>query len=293
MNNPIFKEFSPLQKLLLFIGVTFFSAVIFSLIGVNVVNQLYQVNLQELSRNELRLNNINALKLLTLFSHLGMFIFPSFFFLILIKDSFNNFFTKNSLPKKLIYILPILFIGVSLLSEWSLFLNQQIDFESISSSLAYRIRIEHEDRDAMIKAFIDGSWVNLLVNLFLIAIIPAIGEELAFRGVLQPLFIQLSNKKHVSIIFVAFIFAFIHFQFLDFLPRFVLGIIYGYVYLFSKNIYTTIFLHFLNNLIALLIVFYSVRTQEQILEQSSGGSPFIFLFGLLFTFGGLYLLRKK
>ncbi len=190
------------------------------------------------------------------------------------------------------YVLPLLFIGISFISEWSLFLNQQIDFESISSSLAYKIGVEQEERDLLIKAFINGTWGNLLVNVFLIAIIPAIGEELAFRGVLQPLFIQLSNKKHVSIFFVAFVFAFIHFQFLDFLPRFVLGVIYGYLYFYTKNIFTTIILHFSNNLLALFIVFYSVRAQEKIIAETNG-NVLMLIFGLVFTLGGFYLLSRK
>jgi len=192
----------------------------------------------------------------------------------------------------LFYVLPLLFIGISFISEWSLFLNQQIDFESISSSLAYKIGVEQEERDLLIKAFINGTWGNLLVNVFLIAIIPAIGEELAFRGVLQPLFIQLSNKKHVSIFFVAFVFAFIHFQFLDFLPRFVLGVIYGYLYFYTKNIFTTIILHFSNNLLALFIVFYSVRAQEKIIAETNG-NVLMLIFGLVFTLGGFYLLSRK
>lgn len=292
MNNTTFKDFSPLQKLLLFIGVTFLSTLVFSFLGVKLANVLYGLNLQDFSESDLRRDHINVLKLMTLFSHLGTFIFPSFFFLYLIKDSFVSYFTKNRLPKKLYYILPFLFIGVSFISEWSLFLNQQIDFESISSALAYKIGVEQAERDLLIKAFISGSWDNLLVNVFLIAITPAIGEELAFRGVLQPLFIKLSNKKHLSILFVAFVFAFIHFQFLDFLPRFALGVIYGYLYFYSKNIFITIILHFSNNLLALLFVFYTIRTQEEILIEANG-NPLILFFGVAFTLGGFYLLRRK
>jgi membrane protease YdiL (CAAX protease family) len=293
VNNTIFNEFSPLQKLLLFIGVTFLSSLVFSFVGIQLAKVFFNVSLVNLSEPDLKLNNhIRALKLLTLFSHLGTFIFPSIILMYVIKDSLVNFFIKEPLNKKVLIALPVLFIGVSLLSEWSLFLNQQIDFELISSSLAHNIKISQAERDLTIQAFIGGTWSSLLVNVFLIALIPAIGEELTFRGVLQPLFIKLSTKKHASILFVAFVFAFIHFQFLDFLPRFVLGIIYGYIYFYSKNIFTTIILHFSNNLLALLVVFYSISMQQEI-SLESNGNILILLFGSTFTIGGIYLLRKS
>lgn len=293
MNNTIFKAFSPLQKLLLFIGITFVSSLLFSFIGIKLANILFNVSLVELSEPNLFLNeHVRSLKVITLFSHLGTFILPSIFLLYVVKDSFNNFFTVKGLSKRLILTLPVFLIGVSLLSQWSSFLNQQIDFELISSSMAHNIQVSQIERDLTIKAFIGGTWSSLLVNVFLIALIPAIGEELAFRGVLQPLLINLSTKKHVSILFVAFVFAFIHFQFLDFLPRFILGVIYGYIYFYSKNIYTTIILHFSNNLLALLIMFYFIRVGQEVPTESSS-SVFILLFGSFFTIGGFYLLNKN
>ena len=269
------------------------SSLLFSFIGIKLANILFNVSLAELSEPNLFLNeHVRSLKVITLFSHLGTFILPSIFLLYVVKDSFNNFFTVKGLSKRLILALPVLLIGVSLLSQWSSFLNQQIDFELISSSMAHNIQVSQIERDLTIKAFIGGTWSSLFVNVFLIALIPAIGEELAFRGVLQPLLINLSTKKHVSILFVAFVFAFIHFQFLDFLPRFILGVIYGYIYFYSKNIYTTIILHFSNNLLALLIMFYFIRVGEEVTTESSS-SVFVLLFGLFFTIGGFYLLNKN
>lgn len=292
MNNTIFKEFSPLQKLLLFMGVTFLSSLVFSFVGVKLVYAFFGIPANELSEpNLLNNNHIRAYKLLIFFSHLGTFIIPSFLFVYALKDSFVNFFVQKRLSLQTLLILPILLIGVTLLSEWGLFLNQQIDFEVISSTLANNIKVGQAERDLMLAAFIGGTWESFFINVLLISIIPAIGEELTFRGVLQPLFIKLSDKKHVSIIFVAFVFAFIHFQFLDFLPRFILGVVYGYVFYYSKNILTTILLHFFNNFLALLLVFYTVRTNEELIIESNG-NVFVLILGVSFTIWGIYILKK-
>lgn len=293
MNNNTFNSFSPIQLLLLFIGVTFISMILFSFVGVNLASMLFNVELNDIAeQNYSSAENIRAVKLITLFSHLGTFIFPSFFILTIAKTSFGKFFALNSLKTSYWWIIPILLIGVSFLSEWSLFLNEQIDFSIFSERLANDIAISQANRDTTIESFIGGTWLSFIANTFLIALTPAIGEELTFRGVLQTLLIKASDKKHGTIIFVAFVFAFIHFQFMDFLPRFVLGIIYGYIFYYSKNIFTTIILHFFNNFLALSVAFYAVRTQQDLLTESSG-NILILIAGIVFTLGGFYLIRKK
>lgn len=293
MNNNTFNSFSPIQLLLLFIGVTFISMILFSFVGVNLASMLFNVELNDIAeQNYSSAENIRAVKLITLFSHLGTFIFPSFFILTIAKTSFGKFFAPNGLKTSYWWIIPILLIGVSFLSEWSLFLNEQIDFSIFSERLANDIAISQAKRDATIESFIGGTWLSFIANTFLIALIPAIGEELTFRGVMQTLLIKASDKKHGTIIFVAFVFAFIHFQFMDFLPRFVLGIIYGYIFYYSKNIFTTIILHFFNNFLALSLAFYAVRTQQDLLTESSG-NILILITGIVFTLGGFYLIRKE
>lgn len=293
MNNTTFNSFSPIQLLLLFIGMTFVSSIIFSFLGVSIASFMFDIQLNEITNNEFTtVEQIRAVKLITFFSHLGTFIFPSFLLLTISKTSFTSFFTPNKLKVNYLWIIPILLIGVSFLSEWSLYLNEQIDFSLFSQQLANDIAISQAQRDITIQAFIGGTWSSFLGNVFLIALVPAIGEELTFRGVLQPLLIKASDKKHGTIIFVAFIFAFIHFQFMDFLPRFVLGIIYGYVYYYTKNIFSTIVLHLINNFLALSIAFYSVRTNTEIFTETSG-NILILITGLVFTIGVLLLLKKK
>ena len=53
--------------------------------------------------------------------------------------------------------------------------------------------------------------------------IPAIGEELLFRGAVQRLFLRWVRNPHVAIWVTGTLFSFIHFQFYGFLPRMVLG----------------------------------------------------------------------
>jgi len=99
----------------------------------------------------------------------------------------------------------------------------------ISEELQQEIDYNQAVRDKSIYAYIGSTWRSFGLNIFLLAVVPAIGEEFVFRGVLQNLFAKASKKIHLSVWFTAFLFAFIHFQFMDFLPRFFLGAAFGYV----------------------------------------------------------------
>jgi membrane protease YdiL (CAAX protease family) len=95
----------------------------------------------------------------------------------------------------------------------------------------------------------------LLINIFMIAVIPAVGEEFLFRGVLQKQFKLWFGNIHVAIFVAAFLFSAMHMQFFGFIPRLVLGLILGYLYYFSKNLWIPIIVHFFNNAIAVIIYY--------------------------------------
>lgn len=95
---------------------------------------------------------------------------------------------------------------------------------------------------------------GLLLNLVIVALIPAVGEELTFRGVLQQSLTRKMNP-HVAIILSAAIFSFIHFQFYGFLPRMFLGILLGYMFYITGSLWTSILMHFLNNATAVVLYY--------------------------------------
>ena len=83
-----------------------------------------------------------------------------------------------------------------------------------------------------------------LIALLVVALIPAIGEEIIFRGLMQRYFIKIFKNPHVGICLSAFVFSAIHVQFYGFLPRFFLGIVLGYLCYYSKSLSAAIIGHF-------------------------------------------------
>lgn len=99
-----------------------------------------------------------------------------------------------------------------------------------------------------------NSPIDFLLVLLVIAVLPAIGEELLFRGMLQRQFQEIFRNPHWAIVFAAFLFSFIHFQFLGFIPRMALGVLFGYVYYWTSNLWMPILMHFINNATTFLVV---------------------------------------
>jgi membrane protease YdiL (CAAX protease family) len=88
---------------------------------------------------------------------------------------------------------------------------------------------------------------GMIMNVLVIAVIPAIGEELIFRGVIQKVLSNLFKSGHLAIWITAFVFSAIHLQFYGFVPRFILGLIFGYLFFWSGTLWLPVISHFVNN----------------------------------------------
>jgi membrane protease YdiL (CAAX protease family) len=97
---------------------------------------------------------------------------------------------------------------------------------------------------------------SLLLNLLVIAVTPAIAEELFFRGFLQSWFEKNTKNIHVAILITAAIFSAMHLQFAGFIPRLLLGLVFGYLFYWSKSIWLPIVAHFANNAVTVCVYFY-------------------------------------
>jgi membrane protease YdiL (CAAX protease family) len=112
-----------------------------------------------------------------------------------------------------------------------------------------------------------SSWRDLGIAIIGIGIIPAIGEELVFRGILQSMLARHTNHTHVAIWVSAFIFSAIHLQIYGFLPRFLLGALFGYLYAWTQNLAYPILAHFLNNSLTLIVLFMQQRAPQSFSEE--------------------------
>ena len=134
---------------------------------------------------------------------------------------------------------------------------------------------------------------RLLIGLLVVAVIPAVGEELVFRGLLQNKLQAVVRNPHVAIWTTAILFSAIHTQFYGFLPRMLLGALFGYLYHWSGNLWLPIAAHFTNNASSVLVAFFFQRNGE---GYAAENTPFatlpLVLASLLVVSGLLFYLRN-
>lgn len=152
-------------------------------------------------------------------------------------------------PRAMLLIASVFVIIVSIpvtdqLSAWNEAMKLGGPFEKVEVWM----RTLEDSAEAITERMLNVStFGGLLLNLLIIALIPAVGEEMTFRGVLQQALTRRLKSPHVAIILSAAIFSFIHFQFYGFLPRMFLGVLLGYMFYITDSLWPCMLMHFLNN----------------------------------------------
>ena len=235
---------------------------IFSLIGIKLTPLLFNINIVSLfSPNYASMDGhtINALKFFNMFITIGTFLVPALLIPQILRRNISEYLTLNKQVEwKLLLITTALFAAIYPFLEWTLSLNQGIQFPSFMEGFGNKMRLQDEAMQVLTLRFLQMNNVkDLIINLIVIAFIPAFIEELFFRGLIQTIVQKWLKNIHVSIIFTAILFAAIHMEILGILPRFILGLILGYVFYWSGSIWSSVFFHFLNNATAVVLVFLS------------------------------------
>ncbi|MDD3479168.1 MAG: CPBP family intramembrane metalloprotease [Paludibacteraceae bacterium] len=162
----------------------------------------------------------------------------------------------TSIRSSLMWLGVILLMPLALPAvNWLKSLNDMVVLPHFMSGVElWMQQMEHQSELLTEKFLSVSSYSALALNLLVMAAIPALGEELFFRGILQTVLGEKLNR-HLAVWITAFIFSAIHLQFYGFLPRFCLGAALGYLFLFSGSIWASIVAHFVNNALAVLLFF--------------------------------------
>lgn len=232
-----------------------------------------------------------ALRTMQILQALGMLIIPSIVFIYLsaAQNGLRSVFIEPSRQPVLISIVffMVAFPLVNFLAEWN-------SGWEISSKFGNWLVGKEEQTGSLTKMFLDmpSIW-HLLLNLTMIALLPALGEELIFRGILQKgLYSRLGNP-HVAIWLTAILFSAVHMQILGFVPRMLMGVAMGYLFFWSGNLWYPIIAHFTNNAGA-VILSYGVQHGmiDSHLEDAGMGNPAVAAFSLVFCMMLLYVFKE-
>jgi membrane protease YdiL (CAAX protease family) len=214
-----------------------------------------------------------AIYLLQGLSAVFAFILAPWFYLRFIEKSNFSILSPNPgieiIPVILALLISVVFMAVNFkFAEW----NAQMVLPEFLKDVEAWMRLQ-EDKLEEATMFLTSinSLSELVLAMIVIAIIPAIGEEFLFRGLIQNQLHSWTKNAHWAIWLTGVLFSAIHIQFYGFVPRMLLGVLFGYMYLWSGNILYPMLAHFANNgfQVAMLYLYKQELTSFNIDETES------------------------
>ncbi len=300
LQRALFAGHTPYRKFLILVGLTLISAVIFTIIGGMLAQVVFGVaaatNPKALS-DLTNPNVVHAALLIQFVAAIGTFVLPPYLAAYLFDNDPASFLGIDRKPQmgQIFLALALILVAVPFIN-WMLTVNGTMKLPASLKSVEDWMKQSEEAAARLTEAFVASTSISrLFVNLIVMAILPAIGEELLFRGVIQRLFKDLAGNIHVSIILTAVLFSALHMQFYGFLPRFALGVLLGYLYYWSGSLRLSMAAHMMNNSLAIIFAWLAASNYLGFNQDTIGtgqGEELILGVSVFLSWVLVYMLSK-
>lgn len=223
-------------------------------------------------------DNISFMRFMQALSQVFCMLLPALLFAFMfhsdVVDFFKLRFARTQIVVSLIgcvafvAIIPV----IDIVTQW----NNALHLPESMSDIEQYIRNLGLQSEEMVAMFLeqDGGILLLLANIVVMAVVPAVCEEFIFRGAMQQTCAKWFGNHHWAILLTAAVFSIIHFDLFNFMPRFLMGLLLGYIYYYSGTIWASVMAHFTNN--ALVVFMYYFFGAESV-EISTPGQANVWL----------------
>ncbi|QHS54983.1 CPBP family intramembrane metalloprotease [Mucilaginibacter sp. 14171R-50] len=252
-------QISPAKQFLLFVAVFGAVFIVGNLLGIAIIAATYGLSLvMDIARlNFSNPQSITALYILQIVTTtIPIFVAPMLFAYWVMKNPREYIKPSFRLPWMLFVITFFVMLISSPLIEFLGNLNQQMALPRWLHGLEQWMKSSEESARQITVAILKMNTVwDCIKNIILIGFLTAVAEEFMFRGGLQTIFTKWTKNTHVAIWVTAAIFSAFHMEFYGFLPRLLLGALFGYFTAYSGSIWPAVWGHFLNNGTAVLVTY--------------------------------------
>jgi len=248
MRFSLYRESPPSLKFVITLLICITGFLTFYLIGSLIVFLIFGYDGLQLIQN---LNpadqkSLTIIKILQISQSIGFFILPSIILAYLFSDIPGNYFgLRKPTSNIVLYSVALILFAIPAINLLGS-LNMLIDFPDGIMNL------ERKAQELTNAFFATKGLGGFVFNIFMIALLPAIGEELLFRGIFQRIFSDWTRSAVWGIVISSILFSLLHLQFQGFIPRLALGLIFGYLYYWTRSLWIPITTHFVNNFIAIV-----------------------------------------
>jgi len=284
------------QVIFLLLSVVGF-AIIGSVIAMGLVVSLYGMDvMQEISHPSAALsgNVLNALRIVQTITSLSMFLGASVFFAYRVVYEPEEYLkATNRFPAVLLLLALAIMLCSRPILEFLTVVNLKMTLPDSLRGLENWMRESEKSNQLLIEALLDmKTFADLLISLLIIGLFTAIAEEFIFRGCLQTILIRWIRNPHTGIWVTAAIFSAIHVQFFGFLPRLMLGVLFGYFAYWSGSIWPAVWGHFLHNGSSVVLVYLFQHHKIADPDAPQTFNYIIYLLSLILTCLLMYTYRN-
>nr|WP_321453658.1 CPBP family intramembrane glutamic endopeptidase [uncultured Carboxylicivirga sp.] len=291
MTKGTFNHFPPLLKLLTIFIIALTGSLLVS-ISMYLLAPIFNIDIN--SPEEIY-KNLAFLRSIQILQSIFVFILPAGLAVYLLYSKDDNIIPGNGRFTIHFFVLAILTIVFSqLFVGWTASINQQLQLPEFMSGITNWITTKEDQASEITDLMLTThNWRDKVITVFLVSVLPAIGEEWIFRGLIQRELQNIFKNYHLAVLITAIIFSAVHVQFLTFLPRFILGLMLGYMMVFSRNIWMPITAHFTNNFMGIMVYMVYQKDVDSI-QNPSSHYPFdiSIVVSLLFVISLLLITRK-
>ena len=249
----------PGLQILSFGAIFLVTLIIGNLIGVGIATALYGITTFTAiaNANYTAPHVVNALWIIQIVGTTTPIFSASFFYAYIIaKDPQDYIKPTFRFPLiLLVLVFCIMFISSPLI-EFLSNINQKMVLPPFLSGVQRWMKESEDAAQKMTTLLLHMNTVwNMIADVLVIGLLTAIAEEFMFRGVIQTIFVRWTKNYHVAVWITAILFSAFHMEFFGFLPRLMLGVLFGYFVVWSGSIWTSVWAHFINNGTAVVVTY--------------------------------------
>ncbi len=295
-------QIHPGMQFLIFIGIFLLLLIIGNAIGAGLITALYGLKtLTAIANlNVSAPHFINALWILQIAgTTLPIFASPVFFANIIVRDTDDYIKPGFRFPLGLLFLVFFIMMLSNPMIELLSNVNSRLQLPHFLNGIQKWMEDSEKTAGQISDAMLQMKTVwDMILNVLLIGLVTAIVEEFMFRGVLQTIFLRWTKNTHAAIWITAILFSAFHMEFFGFLPRLMLGVLFGYFVVWSGSIWTSVWAHFLNNGTAVVATYLFQHKliklnpdDQHVFNYIAYISTFIILFTLMLIYRKIALER--
>jgi membrane protease YdiL (CAAX protease family) len=293
-----FNELPPLFQLFISFVVILIAGTILILLFLLAGSVIFSTGFEEmliLPEENADPGRLLMLKFVQASQHVAFFIFPGGMLLYIMGIKGKSGIERRLPDLNSIFMVVLLALFVIPVISYTGVLNSEMHLPEWLSWVEEWMKQQEENASQVTGLLVEAdSFTMMIINLFVLAVLPAVGEEMIFRGVIQTILCRYFRNGNVAVWLTAFLFSAVHFQFYGFIPRFILGLIFGYLFYWSRTLWLPVIAHFVNNTVS--VVGAWSEGWEKLNEQSrllADNPLFVPLVPAIITLLLLFYFRSK